>query len=105
MKEAKWLAYFFLEDFFLTCGLDFVWGSNLERPDLILAALFLWITCFFAALSTKDIAFCIFSCDFPFLASLRATSRFFLTAELTDSFFFDDLRALLAVFVTGMLLV
>lgn len=69
------------------------------------AALFLWIKCFFAALSAKDMAFCIFSKVLDFLAVLTASSRFFLINKFTATFFFDDLKALLAVLVVGMLLV
>lgn len=55
-----------------------------------------------AALSAIDVAFLVASFDFVFLASLMATSRFAEITLFTFSFTRDPLRALLALFVTGM---
>ena len=67
--------------------------------------------CFLAARSASEIAFNIASSDFfrpeadpplaEFLAILIATSRLVRIFLLTVSFLFDDLRARLAVLVTG----
>lgn len=77
----------------------------LESCDLILDALFLCITFFLAARSVNDTAFLIESLVLSFLACLIATSRPAETTLFTRFFLFDPLRALLALFVTGMLIV
>lgn len=71
--------------------------------DLILAALFLWITLFFTARSANETAFMIFSGDLLFLASLTATSKEPTIILFTAVLFLLPLRALFAVFVTGMI--
>lgn len=82
--------------------MTFALGRSLLNWDLILAALFLWITLFFAARSAKETAFIILSADFPFLASLTATSRPLSVALFTKVLFLLPRRALLAVLVTGI---
>jgi len=74
----------------------------LDSCDLILAALFLWITFFFAARSAREIADKIFSVPLAFFAILTATSSFLRISLFTDSLFLELLRALLAVVVTGI---
>ena len=69
---------------------------------LILLALFLWMAFFLAARSVREIAFFIFSGLLDFFACLMAISRDDNVKELTRSFFFELLKALLAVFVTGI---
>jgi len=81
---------------------DLPLGNNLESVLLILAALFLCITFFLAALSAKDIALRIFSEDFALLATRIETSNFLRMDEFNSDFLLEDLKALLAVFVTGM---
>lgn len=81
----------------------FCFGRSLERLPLILAALFLWITLFLAALSAKEIAAIIFSFDFCLFATLMAISSLVLISLFTNSFLFELRRALFAVWVTGML--
>ena len=73
-----------------------------ERKDLILAALFLWIVCFLEALSAKEIAFKTDSSEGCFLAALTAISSLEIITLLIFAFLADPLKALLAVFVTGM---
>lgn len=77
-------------------------GINFESWDLILAALFLWITLFLAALSANEIAAIIFSVALLFFATLTATSSFPIISLFMDSLFLEPLRALLAVVVTGI---
>lgn len=77
-------------------------GSSLESELLILAALFLWINFFLAALSAREIAASIFSLPPPFLARRTATSSLDEISLFTKVFLFEDLKALLAVFVTGI---
>lgn len=77
-------------------------GINFESWDLILAALFLWITLFLAALSANEIAAIIFSAVLLFFATLTATSSFPIISLFMDSLFLEPLRALLAVVVTGI---
>lgn len=80
----------------------FFWAS-LESKLLILAALFLWIKLFLAARSAKETALIISLFFLLFLAALMAISRFERMLALTLAFFFDDLKALFAVLVTGMI--
>ncbi len=80
-------------------------GRSFESVLLILAALFLWITFFLVARSTSEIASSTFSFDFDFLAALMATSSLARMRLFTAIFFLEDRCALLAVLVTGMLLV
>lgn len=63
------------------------------------------MTFFLAARSANEIAANIFSFDLDFLAALWAFSSFARIRLFTANFFLDDLSALLAVLVTGMLLV
>ena len=83
-------------------GFAAAFGINLESWDLILAALFLWITLFLAARSASEIAAVIFSAVLLFLATRVATSSFPRIILFIDSLFLEPLRALLAVVVTGM---
>lgn len=80
-----------------------VLGSNFESEDLILAALFLWINLFLTARSAKEIAARTLSALFDFKAVRVALSSFTKINLLTSAFRFEPRRALLAVFVTGML--
>lgn len=80
----------------------FLLGKSFESCDLILAALFLWITRFFTARSAREMAKVIFSLALPFLAARMAISSFFMMILLTAPFLRLLLRALFAVFVTGM---
>ncbi len=73
-----------------------------ESADLILAALFLWIVCFLEALSAKEIAFRTVSLEGCLRATLTAISSFERMTLLIFAFLADPLKALLAVFVTGM---
>ncbi len=73
-----------------------------ERKDLILAALFLWIVCFLKALSAKEIAFKRASLEGCLRAALTAISSLEIIILLIFAFRKDPLKALLAVFVTGM---
>ena len=74
----------------------------MERRDLILAALFLWITIFFAALSVLDIASRT-SSFFPDLNAARIeASSLLLIWLLTVYFLLETRRARFAVFVTGI---
>jgi hypothetical protein len=93
--EPRAEAYFFevLEDFL---------GKYLERLLLILAALFLWMIFFLAARSAREMASLTFSLE-PSLANLIATSSLVLISLLVSSFLFEDLNALLAVLVTGII--
>lgn len=75
---------------------------SLESWDFMRAALFLWITFFLTARSAKETAFLIFSGRGDFFAVLTAISRPLTMILLTASLFFEPLRALLAVFVTGI---
>lgn len=77
-------------------------GKSLASCDLILAALFLWITFFFAARSAIETAAKIFSVPLLLFAILTATSSFFKISLFTNSLFLELLNALLAVVVTGM---
>lgn len=98
--ERNLTSYFFLEvfleDFFL------LFGKSLVKTLFILAALFLWIAFFFADLSAKEMARKISLADLLFLARRTATSSFVIVILLTEAFFFEPRRALLAVLVTGM---
>jgi hypothetical protein len=80
--EMRERNYFLEETFFL--GAALVLGASLERTDLILAALFLWIACFLDALSAKEIAFWIDSFEEFLLATLTAIS----SLEITDLLIF-----------------
>jgi hypothetical protein len=92
----------FLETDFFTVFLTSFLGSSLARMLLILSALLPWITFFLAALSAKETAFFIFSTDFDLFAILIAASKPDKIREFVPSFLFELLRALLAVFVTGI---
>lgn len=72
---------------------------------MILAALFLWMAFFLAAWSAKETALMIKSFVLAFLAFLIATSSRDRIILLIFAFCFEPLKALLAVFVTGMQLV
>ena len=73
-----------------------------ERKDLILEALFLWMVCFLKALSAREIAFKIVFLEGCFLAALTAISSLEMITLFIFAFWNDPLKALLAVFVTGM---
>ena len=90
------MNYFFLEEAFLT--------NNFAIWDLILAALFLWITFLLLALSAKEIALRIFSSLLVFLACRIELSSLLIVSLLTISLARLPLKALLAVFVTGIVL-
>lgn len=79
--------------------------KSLERLLLILAALFLWMTFFLAALSASDIAFRILALVLCLDAALIAASRLLLIILLTDLFLPAERNALLAVLVIGMSIV
>ena len=96
MKEANYPAE---RDLALA---DFL-GSSFDNWDLILAALFLWITLFLAARSASEIADAIFAAVLVFLATLMAASNFETISLLTDSFFLLPRSARFAVFVTGII--
>lgn len=91
---------YFPLDFFEVLLADF--GKSFESCDLILAALFLWITFFLAARSARDIALIIFSFTLSFFARRMAISSLAMRVLFTDSFFRLPLRARLAVLVTGI---
>jgi len=55
-----------------------------------------------AALSRSEVALIIFSADFDFLAIRTAISNVFRIEEFTSAFLLAALKALFAVFVTGM---
>jgi hypothetical protein len=75
---------------------------SLESELFILAALFLWMTFFLAALSVKDIARLTFSCVGLFFTARTAISRLVFILLLTSSFPLCERKALLAVLVTGI---
>lgn len=77
-------------------------GSSLLSALFILAALFLWKSFFFTDLSTRDIALRIFSFFLLFLARRIAISSLALKVLFSFSFLLETLKALLAVFVTGI---
>lgn len=79
-------------------------GRILLSALFIRLALFLWMTIFLAALSAKDIALTILSFVGLLFAKRIAAARCEATSLLTTIFFFELLRALLAVFVTGIAL-
>ena len=80
-------------------------GKSLARADLILAALFLWIVCFLEALSAREIAFKTASLEGCLRAALTAISSLEMIDLLIFAFWADPLKALLAVFVTGIRIV
>lgn len=69
---------------------------------LILAALFLWIRPFLAALSANEKTFSMVFFPLVFLADFRAFSNSTAMSLFVSVFLLDTLRALFAVFVTGM---
>jgi len=79
-------------------------GRILLSALFIRLALFLWMTILLAALSAKDIALTILSFVGLFFAKRTAASKREATSLLTTVFFFELLRARLAVFVTGIAL-
>jgi len=113
LKYFGYRAHFFLRCLVLLVLAGLSFGRSLERVLLILAALFLWIRCFFAARSAREIALIIASFDFfrpeadrpldDFLAIRRATSRFVRIFRLTWAFLLELLKARFAVLVTGIL--
>ncbi len=70
--------------------------------DFILAALFLWMIFFLAALSVSEIAFNIAFLPPIFFATRKAASSFETIRLFAFAFLFEPLRALFAVFVIGM---
>src|SRR5260221_13932001 len=95
--------YFFFEDFLaFGFGEDFIGLDNLDNEDFILAALFFFITFFFAARSVKEMALITAFAVFDFFASLIAISNLLIIKELTIAFLAEPLKALFAVTVTGM---
>jgi len=90
------LEGFTLAAFFL------VLGSSLFSAFFIRLALFLWMRLVLAALSAKDIALTILSWVGFFFAKRTAAARREVISLLTTVFFFELLRARLAVFVTGI---
>jgi len=97
VKEA-WGPTYFLEVFF---GFG-ARRTNFESLLLILAALFLWKRFFFAALSVREIAaFTFFAVGVAF-AFLKAIANLAFNRLFTTCFCLELLRALLAVFVTGI---
>ena len=94
----------YLEVFFFgALGFEAFLGKSLAKVAFILAALFLWINLFLTALSAKEIADLIFSAVLLFLAVRIAFSKLTKISLLTVSFFLELLKALFAVFVTGIL--
>jgi len=93
---------------FLTVGFTAVlavfagFETNLESPDLILAALFLWIMFFFEALSITENASCNLLAEVFFLVSLTVFLRVVSNLLLTNSRFLSFLSFFFADFVTGM---
>lgn len=77
-------------------------GKSEDIKLLILAALFLWIAFFFAALSARETAERISLVDLLFFARRTATSKFVIVITFVEAFLFEPRRALLAVLVTGM---
>lgn len=77
-------------------------GINLASWDLILAALFLWITFFLAARSASETALIIVPSDFLLFAVLIAASSLLTISLFTDSFFVLPLRARFDDLVTGI---
>ena len=77
-------------------------GRILVSALFIRLALFLWMSLLLAARSAKDIALMILSLVGFFFAKRTAVSRREATSLLTTAFFFEPLRARLAVFVTGI---
>ena len=75
---------------------------NLDKEDLIRAALFLWMTFFLAARSAREEATLMLSAFLVFFACRIATSSLLIIDVLTRAFLLDDLNALFAVTVTGM---
>lgn len=78
--------------------------TSFDSWDFILAALFLWIIFFFAARSVKETAFVTPALSLDFLARRIAISSLLTKSRLTLFLFSDPLRALFAVFVTGILM-
>ena len=78
---------------------------SLDSELFILDALFLCTIFLFAARSDNDIAIETAFWDFLFLAILIAASRLVTNFVFTTSFLLDDLNALLAVRVTGIIFV
>lgn len=76
----------------------------MDSELFILAALFLWIAFFFAALSTSEMAFTISLAFFLFFANRTAISILDIMWVFTAFFLFEDLSALFAVLVTGIIL-
>jgi hypothetical protein len=97
-------SYFFLEGFFVfgAFSLSSFLEKSLDNELLILAALFLCITFFFFARSVSDIARKTSFSFLDFLAMRKATSNCETIFLFTISFLFELLRALFAVFVTGI---
>lgn len=83
--------------------LEVLFCSSLESWDFILAALFLWMIFFFAARSASEVANLISSLFLDLFARRTAISSFFIKSLFTVVLFLEPLRALLAVFVTGIL--
>lgn len=79
--------------------------ASLLIEDLILDALFLWITFFLTARSARAYTFWIFVKVLLFLAALIAFSRLAKIAVLISFLFSDERKARFAVFVTGTRLV
>ncbi len=82
-----------------------VLGRSLDKTDFMRAALFLWIVFFLEALSAKEIAFWTESFEGCLRAALTAISSLEMIALLIFAFWADPLKALFAVFVTGIRIV
>jgi len=76
--------------------------GSFDRADFILAALFLWMIFFLAALAVSEIAFKIASFLPVFFARRKEASSLETIRLFTFSFLFEPLRALFAVFVIGI---
>ena len=100
MKEAN---YTLLEAAFFLAVFGEVFTVSFAIWDLILAALFLWITFLLAARSASETALRTSLVFLVFFASLIAASSLLMVSLLTTSLARLPLRALLAVFVTGII--
>ncbi len=94
---------YFLLVFLLLEVLADLCTESLANLLFILEALFLWIACFFVALSAIEEALEISLMLLDFLATRTAISRAEIIFLLISSFLLDPFKALLAVLVTGII--
>ncbi len=81
---------------------DFLPPVSLARPDLILAALFLWMMPFLAVLSVILKAFFILASEGFLLACFKVFLKISLSFLFADSRFLSFLSFFLADFITGI---